>query len=255
MWSLGKVVQTPEVARVYIGSFWDRPLHFDENRKLFEAEQDDLFADIQSLPRTAAVRKVNELIKRARLAKVHAFILYQLRSEMPSWFGQQSKKAELIANLANIFFAIQKQKQLPVGDFPNVKRMQTQLEEYDFKSFPKLNLTLVEDVDSLLAEDITRVLKLIPREEQVAKDYRIKGGAFGSGGTDPFSNDYSMSRNAANDDDGWLVSSEITKYDVIFQRLGPNAHGKISGSTAREEMIKSKLPNSVLRRIWNFGRH
>lgn len=253
MWSLGKVVQTPEVARVYIGSFWDRPLHFDENRKLFEAEQDDLFGDIQSLPRTAAVRKVNELIKRARLAKVHAFILYQLRSEMPSWFGQQSKKAELIANLANIFFAIQKQKQLPIGDFPNVKRMQSQLEEYDFKSFPKLNLQFMEDVDSLLAEDITSVLKLIPREEEVAKDYRIKGGAFGSGGTDPFSSDYSMSRHAASDDDGWLVSSEITKYDVIFQKLGPNVHGKISGSTAREEMIKSKLPNSVLRRIWNLA--
>jgi EH domain-containing protein 1 len=26
MWSLGKVLQTPEVARVYIGSFWDQPL-------------------------------------------------------------------------------------------------------------------------------------------------------------------------------------------------------------------------------------
>jgi len=253
MWSLGKVMQTPEVARVYIGSFWDRPMQFDENRKLFEAEQDDLFADIQSLPRTAAVRKVNDLIKRARLAKVHAFILYQLRSEMPSWFGQQAKKNELIANLANIFFAIQKQKQLPIGDFPNVKRMQEQLFDYDFKAFPKLNQSHIDDVDSLLADDITRVLKLIPREEQVAKDYRIKGGAFGSGGTDPFSDAYSMSKHAASDDDGWLVSSEITKYDVIFQRLGPNVHGKISGSTAREEMVKSKLPNSVLRRIWNLA--
>ena len=26
MWSLGKVLGTPEVARVYIGSFWDQPL-------------------------------------------------------------------------------------------------------------------------------------------------------------------------------------------------------------------------------------
>lgn len=28
MWSLGKVLQTPEVARVYIGSFWDQPLRW-----------------------------------------------------------------------------------------------------------------------------------------------------------------------------------------------------------------------------------
>ena len=39
MWSLGKVLGTPEVARVYIGSFWDQPLRFDINRRLFEAEE------------------------------------------------------------------------------------------------------------------------------------------------------------------------------------------------------------------------
>ena len=70
MWSLGKVLNTPEVARVYIGSFWDNPLHFDMNRKLFELEEQDLFHDLQSLPRNAALRKLNDLIKRARLAKV-----------------------------------------------------------------------------------------------------------------------------------------------------------------------------------------
>jgi hypothetical protein len=31
MWSLGKVVKSPEVLRVYIGSFWDQPLMYDDN--------------------------------------------------------------------------------------------------------------------------------------------------------------------------------------------------------------------------------
>ena len=42
MWSLGKVFQTPEVVRVYIGSFWDKPYQLKDNQKLFEAEQTDL---------------------------------------------------------------------------------------------------------------------------------------------------------------------------------------------------------------------
>lgn len=42
MWSLGKVLQTPEVTRVYIGSFWDQPYQNDEYKKLFDAESNDL---------------------------------------------------------------------------------------------------------------------------------------------------------------------------------------------------------------------
>jgi hypothetical protein len=31
MWSLGKVIKSPEVLRVYIGTFWDQPLQYEDN--------------------------------------------------------------------------------------------------------------------------------------------------------------------------------------------------------------------------------
>lgn len=91
MWSLGKVLHTPEVVRVYIGTFWDHPLHHDTNRKLFEDETQDLFKDLQSLPKNSAMRKLNDFIKRARLAKGHAHIIAELKKEMPM-FGKETKK-------------------------------------------------------------------------------------------------------------------------------------------------------------------
>ena len=55
---------------MYIGSFWDQPLVYDELQSLFESEESDLIADLRDLPRNSAVRKINELVKRTRLAKV-----------------------------------------------------------------------------------------------------------------------------------------------------------------------------------------
>lgn len=53
-----------------MGSFWDEPLMYDDNAALFDMEERDLMNDLRELPRNSAVRKINELVKRCRLAKV-----------------------------------------------------------------------------------------------------------------------------------------------------------------------------------------
>lgn len=165
MWSLGKVLQTPEVARVYIGSFWDQPLRYDGNRRLFEDEEQDLFRDLQSLPRNAALRKLNDLIKRARLAKVHALIISELRKEMPTVFGKDNKKKDLIKHLDDVYTKIQREHQISPGDFPDIKKMQEVLQHQDFSKFHSLKLPLLEVVDQMLAKDISVLMGKIPHEE------------------------------------------------------------------------------------------
>lgn len=57
---------------------------------------------------------------------------------------------------------------------------------------------------------------------------------------------------AGNGDPVWVVSKDKAKYDQVFEKLDP-LDGKISGAAARKEMIKSKLPNSVLGKIWKLS--
>lgn len=234
MWSLGKVLGTPEVARVYIGSFWDQPLRYDINRRLFEAEEQDLFADLQSLPRNAALRKLNDLIKRARLAKVHAYIIAALRKDMPSVFGKESKKKELIKNLDALYAQIQREHQISPGDFPDLKKMQETLQHHDFAKFKAIDKRLLDKVDRMLADDIAKLMAMVPVEEQAKRNEgadRIEGGAF-DGVMDkitPFQYKGGEGVNAGLGENEWVIAKDRYKYDEVFDKLLP-VDGKVTGA-------------------------
>ncbi|KAG7253538.1 hypothetical protein CRUP_012842 [Coryphaenoides rupestris] len=197
MWSLGKVINTPEVARVYLGSFWAKPLQNSENRRLFEAETQDLFRDIQSLPRNAALRKLNDLIKRARLAK-------------------------------------------------------DQLQHYDFSKFPSMKMKLIESVDKMLSHKIAGLMSMIRDEESKAPPPIVMGGAFEGSRDGPFGHGYGEGISAGEDGEDWIVGRDKHRYDEIFYTLMP-VNGKISGVNAKKEMMNSRLPNTVLGKIWKLA--
>ncbi|RVE57642.1 hypothetical protein OJAV_G00218340 [Oryzias javanicus] len=252
MWSLGKVINTPEVVRVYLGSFWAKPLQNTENRRLFEAESQDLFRDIQSLPRNAALRKLNDLIKRARLAKVHAYIISYLKKEMPTLFGREKKKEELIMRLPEIYTLLQREHHISAGDFPNVGKMQDMLQHYDFHKFPSLKMKLIESVDKMLATKIAVLMAMIREEESKQPAAIVTGGAFEGSQDGPFGQGYGEGISAGADAEDWIVSRDKHRYDEIFYTLMP-INGKITGVNAKKEMMNSRLPNTVLGKIWKLA--
>lgn len=259
MWSLGKVFGTPEVLRVYIGSFWSEPLMVSDNRKLFELEEEDLFADIQNLPRNAALRKLNDLVKRARLVRVHAHIISYLKQEMPSVFRKDNKKKNLIYQLPVIFSKIQLQHHISPGDFPDCAKMQEQLMAHDFTKFKALKPNLMAMLDELLANDIAKLMPLLRQEEiDAGIQPGVQGGAFL--GTragpfmegDPFGETTDQNGEMGEEDEEWVVTKDKPKYDEIFYNLAPN-EGKLSGIKAKDWMVSTRLPNSVLGRIWKLS--
>ncbi|CAM9837858.1 unnamed protein product, partial [Sphacelaria rigidula] len=170
MWSMGKIIRTPEVLRVYVGSFWDEPLMYDDNAALFDMEERDLMNDLRELPRNSAVRKINELVKRCRLAKVHAYIIGYLRSQMPSMMGKEKVQKKLTAELGTVFRSVMKQHNLAPGDFPDLEPFRAKLQDTNFTRFPKLKPKMLEDLDEMLSVDIPRLMEMLPRTVVPTRD-------------------------------------------------------------------------------------
>ncbi|CAO2842467.1 unnamed protein product [Amaranthus hypochondriacus] len=163
MWSLGKVLNTPEVSRVYIGSFNDKPINEEAvgpmGRDLFEKEQNDLLNDLKDIPKKACDRRINEFVKRARAAKIHAYIISHLKKEMPSMIGKAKTQQRLIDNLEDEFVKVQKEFHLPAGDFPYVEHFREVLGGYSIDKFEKLKPKMIQAVDDMLGYDIPELLK------------------------------------------------------------------------------------------------
>jgi len=163
MWSLGKVLNTPEVNRVYIGSFNDKPINDAAigpiGKDLFEREQEDLLSDLKDIPRKACDRRINEFVKRARAAKIHAYIIGHLKKEMPTMMGKAKVQQRLIDKLDEEFGKVQREYHLPAGDFPNVEHFKEVLSGYNFDKFEKIKLKMIQTVDDMLGYDIPDLLR------------------------------------------------------------------------------------------------
>jgi len=251
MWNLGKVIDTPEVSRVYIGSFWDEQLANDEMRRLFESEANDLFTHLAQLPRSAAVRKLNDLIKRARLAKVHAYLVDYLKKKMPTMMGKDAKKKELIAKLEDVYKEISKETNVPLGDFPEPRMMQEKLAACDFKNFKKVDKKKMDALEQMLATEVPKLLSMIPAESE-----RLETADLQQVGTEasPFAvmkvggqHETSVYQNQ------WLVQPNPEEYRAEFQALGPNERDRLTGQQAKAKLIESKLPSNVLHKIWTLA--
>ncbi|KAF8409632.1 hypothetical protein HHK36_005710 [Tetracentron sinense] len=163
MWSLGKVLNTPEVMRVYIGSFNDKPVNEAAvgpiGKELFEKEQDDLLSDLKDIPKKACDRRINEFVKRARAAKIHAYIISHLKKEMPTMMGKVKTQQRLTDNLEDEFAKVQREFHLPAGDFPNVEHFREVLSGYNIDKFEKLKPKMIQSIDDMLGYDIPELLK------------------------------------------------------------------------------------------------
>lgn len=98
-------------------------------------------------------------MKRARSAKVHAYIIGHLKKEMPALMGKGKAQQRLLETLEEQFDKVQKEMRLPAGDFPSVEEYRDTLSACNFDRFERLRPKMLQAVDDMLAYDIPDLLK------------------------------------------------------------------------------------------------
>lgn len=260
LWSLGKTMSSPEVARVYVGSFWQEPLKNLDNAELFEDEEKDLMRDLAVLPRQSAVRKINELVKRIRKVKALAYIVGYLKSQMPAMMGKEKKQAKLISDLPNVFRTIMKKYSLAPGDFPDLTSFASKLSEVKFSELKSLSTKMIDDLDGCLQGAIPQLMEQLPSEKDTPETLRAKGGAvdvpvptlnskFGKKQVDS-ANPFGFSQE--DEDNYWALQDSSERLLDSFEALGPQG-GFLSTQTARDVLVKTGLTKDQLRQIWNLS--
>jgi len=261
LWSLGKTLDSPEVLRVYVGSFWHEPLQNMDNAELFEQEESDLMKDLAILPRQSAVRKINELVKRIRKVKTLAYIIGYLKSQMPTVMGKEKKQQKLIADMPNVFRTIMKKHNLAPGDFPDINTFSEKLKESKFSEFHTLKMDQVQLLEDCLSSYLPKLMEELPSEKDSPETLRSKLGEAGGNVPVPtragkFGKASSNSGNpfgAAEDtDDYWALEESAERLRDSFEALGP-VGGFLSPQTAKEVLLKTGLQKEQLRKIWSLS--
>jgi len=160
LWSMGKIFDSPEVVRVYTGSYWDEPLQHDDFQSMFESDEWLLIHELINLPKSCIERKVNELVKRIRMIKVHVCILAYLKKQMPYWFRKKIARENLIQNLDKVFNAVQSEYKLSEGDMPDINEFaQCLMEVKDFSKFKTIDKEILRTLDDMITCDIPAIMK------------------------------------------------------------------------------------------------
>lgn len=163
LWSLGKIISTPEVPRVYFGSYRNEKNLQCENLRLIEREEKELLQELSYLPSNTLIRKINFVARRCRQVRVHALIMSYLKEHSSHfWFRAETKKHEMIEHLEHVFHEIFRLHPhlVTLADFPDVKTFQQQLEKADWSTFHQLKHhdPLIDNVNDLLGTKLSDLI-------------------------------------------------------------------------------------------------
>lgn len=126
---------------------------------MFGSDEFLLINELVNLPKSCAERKVNEVVKRIRIIKVHVCLLGYLKHKTPKWVGKKKAMETLINNLDDVFDDVRIKYQLSAGDFPVADEFRKSLEEIeDFSKLPFADKQTLRKLDDIIKINIPALM-------------------------------------------------------------------------------------------------
>lgn len=184
MWSLGKVLSTPEVKRAYVSSFWDeQELQNPQMQDYMDSERAELVDELKNLPTVAEKAKIDKFVRRARMLKTHVMILSHLRGKLPmaGLVGRANAitQKKILDHLDIEFQILAKKEGLDLSSFPKADHYREVLlngQYDDWSQFPKLSKTQMDTLEAVLEVDIPHLLNFFASEVSGAPDPFVPKG-------------------------------------------------------------------------------
>ncbi|TFJ80894.1 hypothetical protein NSK_007785 [Nannochloropsis salina CCMP1776] len=152
------ILETPEVVRVYIGSFWEKPLRYPD--LLFEEDEASLLAELEGLPHHMPKQRINNLADRVGVLKFYLHLMVAIRgrlSGIPIQFVQRANQEAILEALPNIVdqVLLNQRKKLAHKDVPPLATIKAHL----ISSFSSLH-----DLPCPSPADLTRVDVILDKD-------------------------------------------------------------------------------------------
>lgn len=165
LWSIGKVLRTPEMAKVFVSSFWNEEYRYADHKDLFNEDKEAIVKELHSLPGASLLRKINTLVVRARRVRAHLCVVGHVRSQLP-WLpraiaSEQWMRRWLDANLPRLFDEVQRIRGISAGDMPDIKdfcarlksfEVLTRLPTWEARDVARLNRVMEVEVPTLIGK-------------------------------------------------------------------------------------------------------
>ncbi|CAG9532371.1 unnamed protein product [Cercopithifilaria johnstoni] len=169
MWSLSRILESPEVPKVFIGSFCtedSRDAISSEVHEIFTQEYIDFFDELKLLPSGCNVRKLNDVIKRAKKLKIHALIMENLLKKMWCKSNGELKRVATQRNMLRILEDFRQRLRVAESDLPDIMQFLERARLSYIKGWNKVDEELMRNLDQFISDDIPKMVAAVQSKDQ-----------------------------------------------------------------------------------------